>query len=195
MWRKLVIKVAIATLLTFTSFYPITFVSIREVREEIYFYDLTPTQLLLGVEEEEEFKAEQELEVCHYGTNKTYMDYRSLNTGSNQYKLLSTLATKDGFFYDQDGYMAVALGSYFGKLGSRYEFELDTGIVLKVIKVDEKADRHTYDGCQQRWDKSVVEFIIDSEKIKYWWGEKYVLNGNFNNHDDFKGDIVRIIKK
>ena len=193
MWRKLVIKVAIATLLTFTSFYPITFVSIREVREEIYFYDLTPTQLLLGVEDEVE--VHQELEVCHYGTNKTYMDYRSLNINSNQYKLLSTLATKDGFFYDQDGYMAVALGSYFGELGSRYEFELDTGIVLKVIKVDEKADRHTFDGCQQRWDKSVVEFIIDSEKIKYWWGEKYVLNGNFNNHDDFKGDIVRIIQK
>ena len=187
------IKVAIATLLTFTSFYPITFVSIREVKEEIYFYDLTPTQLLLGVEDEVE--VHQELEVCHYGTNKTYMDYRSLNMNSNQYKLLSTLATKDGFFYDQDGYMAVALGSYFGELGSRYEFELDTGIVLKVIKVDEKADRHTYDGCQQRWDKSVVEFIIDSEKIKYWWGTQYVLNGNFNNHEDFKGDIVRIIQK
>lgn len=189
------IKVAIATLLTFTSLYPITFVSIREVKQELYFYDLTPAQLLLGVEEEEP-KAQQELEVCHYGTNKTYMDYRSLDVDSNQYKLLSTLATKDGFFFDMDGYMAVALGSYFGELGSRYELELDSGIVLKVIKVEEKADRHTFDGCQQRWDKSVVEFVIDGEKIKYAMGENgYILNGNFNNHEDFKGDIIRIIKK
>lgn len=54
-----------------------------------------------------------------------------------------TMTIKDGFFYTYDGYMAVALGSYFGGLGERYGFTLSSGVVLKVIKAEPKS-RHPH---------------------------------------------------
>lgn len=156
-------------------------------------YAKSPTELMFGLNEISEF--EHLIDVCHYGVNKTYMDYKSLSKNSNQYKLLSTLATKNGFFYSEDGFMAAALGSYFGELGEKYIFTLSSGVELKLIKADEKADIHTNNGCEQRWDKSVIEFIIDSETLTYaMGGNGYFLNGNFNNTPEFSGDIVKIVK-
>ena len=41
----------------------------------------------------------------------------------------------------------------------------------------------------------MIEFIIDTEKASSYYGvgkNGYVLNGSFNNHDDFNGKIVKI---
>jgi hypothetical protein len=138
----------------------------------------------------------KEIEVCSSSASKTYMSWKATSANSHQGQFMRNYMTiQDGFLYDGHGFIGVALGSYFGEIGSRYIFTLDTGITLKVIKVEAKSDRHTYDGCQQRWDKSVIEFVIDLQTNVYGvGGNGLVLNGNFNNHPDFKGKIIKIEK-
>jgi len=190
-------KALLALFLTLSSLYPIPHAlagmnSSSPIVTTVY--EKIPQELMFWADEITEI--EHQLEVCHYGVNKTYMDYRALNTSSAQYKLLMTMTIREGLFYTFDGYIAVALGSYFGPLGSKYSITLSSGVVLDVIKAEEKADRHTNDGCEQKWDKSVIEFVIDSQTLPYWVGSKgYFLNGNFNNADEFYGDIIKIVRK
>ena len=96
---------------------------------------------------------------------------------------------------DEDGFLGVALGSAFGSLGTRYVFTLDSGIELYVIKIEEKADQDTINGCQHQIDESVIEFVLDKKIAPYWFGvaeNGYINSGNFNNHPDFQGSIIRI---
>ena len=135
-----------------------------------------------------------------YQTNaKTYMDYRSItNTESNQYRLIHSDRIEicsDGFLRDSDGYIGVAMGSKFGAIGSRYICHLDTGKVIKVIKVEAKADCDTVNGFCGSTSYDIIEFVIDSGS--YWmreniWGNGYIFSGNFNNYDEFSGKIVSI---
>lgn len=138
----------------------------------------------------------KKVEVCSSSSSKTYMSWRATSASSYQGRFMREHMTiRDGLLYDKHGFIGVALGSYFGEIGSRYIFTLDTGVVLNVIKVEAKSDRHTYNGCQQRWDESVIEFVIDLETNVYEVGDNgLVLNGNFNNHPDFKGKIIKIEK-
>lgn len=144
--------------------------------------------------------ASEEIGVCSMSNVKTYMDYRmvTLRT-SNQYRFLNYECTVDretGLLYDEDGFIAVALGSIYGPIGARYYFTLDSGIVLPVVKGDEKADRDTdRTGCYHTIDGSVIEFIInDDYASRYFYssGNGLVLNGNFNNYPLFKGSIVSV---
>lgn len=155
----------------------------------------------------EEIEPEQEepyqyinIDVCSSSSSKTYMDYKAItNTSSKQYKFI-----KDFMYVDQTNgllrynsdneFIGVALGSYFGGIGSMYRITLENENVLNVIKIDEKADNHTNYGCEQKWDKSVIEFVIDSQYAKPVFGGSngYVANGNFNNIEQFKGKIIKI---
>ena len=131
--------------------------------------------------------------------NKTYMDYRKItNKNSNQWKYIHSDAISiddKGFLVTEDGYIGVALGSYFGPVGSKYIFELDTGKEIKVVKVECKSDRHT---CENNYKAScgdVIEFVIDT-KAAYMqeniWGNGLIFQGNFNNCENFKGNIIGI---
>ena len=142
----------------------------------------------------------EELEVCAVSSAKTYMDYRATNlVSSRQYQFIHnnlSVDKKTGFLYDEDGFIAVALGSYYGTIGDRYYFTLDSGVVLPLVKAEEKADEDTdYSGCYQRYDKSIMEFVIDTDyAISYFGrgGNGLILNGNYNNYSLFNGDIVRV---
>lgn len=137
--------------------------------------------------------------VCHSSSTKTYMDYRAItNRSSKQYKYIQeNMVIKDGLLYDKDGSIGVALGSWWGDIGSKWTVELSNGETYDVVKIDEKSDNHTIDGCQHIGDGSVIEFVIDTKTIPndWWGGNGLVLSGNFNNHDKFNGTIVRIGKK
>ena len=91
---------------------------------------------------QKEFKTE-ELDICSANTAKTYMDYRMTTVvDSRQYQFIHNFLTVDkktGFLYDEDGFIAVALGSYYGEIGDRYYFTLESGIVLPLVKAEEKA--------------------------------------------------------
>lgn len=141
-----------------------------------------------------------ELKVLHTSSIKTYMDYKAItNKSSNQWDMIYEQKlfkiTVDGYLITDDGYYAVALGSYFGNLGSKYIMVLDTGIEIPVCKLDAKADVHTdSNNYAAKNNGGIIEFIIDGSKMQYaMTNNGYIYNGNFNNCDLFKGDVVKII--
>lgn len=141
----------------------------------------------------------EDVGVCAYSSVKTYMDYKAITAkNSTQYKYIRDYMNIDssGLLVDKDGFIGVALGSYYGVIGDRYYFTLDNGIVLPLVKVEEKADSDTVNGCSHP-DGSVIEFVIDSEKATDFfgrWGNDLILSGNFNNSSWFKGEIKAVEK-
>ena len=150
---------------------------------------------------QKQYKAE-EMNVCSDNTAKTYMDYRMVTcVSSRQYQFIQSSLTVDkktGFLYDSEGFIAVALGSYFGEIGDRYYFTLESGIVLPVVKTDEKADVDTdSSGCYHTIDGSVIEFVIDDDYAKAYFSSPsngLVLDGNYNNYSLFNGPIAKVEK-
>jgi hypothetical protein len=119
-----------------------------------------------------------------------------------QYKFLrysdayGKIITKDsnGLLKDRDGYIAVALGSHFGQIGDRFIFELENGQQVKAIQVEYKNDIHTDSGYAQKWDKSVIEFVLSDKETVEQGKYKAGLSGNFNQFDEFKGEITNVWK-
>ncbi len=150
---------------------------------------------------QKEYKSE-EVSVCASGTTKTYMDYRATTArASRQYQFMHNEMTVDentGFLYDKDGFIGAALGSYYGEIGDRYYFTLESGVVLPIVKCEEKSDSDTdASGCYHLSDNSVIEFVIDKDYALNYFGRmsnSYVLNGNYNNYALFKGAIVKVEK-
>lgn len=141
--------------------------------------------------------------VCAVSDVKTYMDYRAITAkGSTQYKYIQENMTIDedtGFLVDEDGFIGVALGSYYGVIGDRYYMTLDSGVVLPLVKVEEKADGDTYNGCYHYSDGSIIEFVIDTDYAKESEafgvsGNGLINSGNYNNFELFSGDIVKVEK-
>ena len=145
--------------------------------------------------------AYEEIELCSSNATKSYMDYRATTVvSSRQYQFMHNHCTVDktGFLLDEDNFIAVALGSYFGEIGERYYFTLDSGVVLPVVKAEEKADVDTdARGCYHTIDSSVIEFVIDRNQAKEYFGEAsngLVLQGNYNNYPLFSGNLVKVEK-
>ena len=105
---------------------------------------------------------------CSTSSVKTYMDYRAITlTSSAQYQYIQEHMTiRDGLLYDEDGYIGVALGSWWGDIGDKWIIELDTGITLKVVKIDEKwSSRHQQIIYKKSsLDTSFISMFIDSLK-------------------------------
>lgn len=144
-----------------------------------------------------EFKSES-IGACSSSSTKTYEDYRAItDKASKQYKIIHNEMTVDettGFLFDKDGFIGVAMAYNFGEIGTRYYVELDTGIIIPVIKVDAKASVDAPDGCSAGGDASVIEFVIDSNIAKEYFGASNGLAswGNFNNYKYLKGNIQDI---
>ena len=139
--------------------------------------------------------------VCSTSSTKTYMDYRAItDTSSTQYQYIQDHMHVDkvtGLLLDEDNFIGVALGSYYGEIGDRFYFELENGAILPLVKIEEKAQSDTYEGCYHISDGSVIEFVIDRQVAQNHFGTSengYVLSGNFNNYEIFKGDIVSVTK-
>ena len=147
---------------------------------------------------DKEYQSE-EYEVCSSSDVKTYESYRAItNTASKQYEIISKLTIDDttGFLYYEDGFIAVALGSHFGALGSRYYITLSSGNVIPIIKADAKSDHHVEGGCSSAGG-SVIEFIIDEQISREYFGQGpsgLASYGNFNNYPSLNGTIVKIEK-
>ena len=141
--------------------------------------------------------------VCSVSATKTYMDYRAITAkGSTQYRYIQANMKIDeatGFLVDEDGFIGVALGSYYGVIGDRYYITLESGVVLPVVKVEEKADGDTIGGCSHGSDGSVIEFVIDtdyaaSSDLFNRTGNGLINSGNYNNYDLFRGEIAKVEK-
>lgn len=88
-------------------------------------------------------------EYCNCGidhTNKPFEWWTDItSTDSPQWDLIHNYLTiqENGTLATDDGYTACALGRYFGKIGSKWIFICEDGSEIKVVKADEKQDRHT----------------------------------------------------
>ena len=137
---------------------------------------------------------------CSSSSTKTYEDYRMItSTGSAQYQYIHNNCEVDeetGFLLDEEGFIGVAMGYNFGPIGSRYYIVLDTGITIPVVKVDDKAAVDAPNGCSAALDASVIEFVIDSDRAKQYFGGSNGLasSGNFNNYEYLNGSIADIEK-
>ena len=138
------------------------------------------------------------IEPCGTSSVKSYMDRSKITSEtSEQHKfIVENMEAKNGLWFDKEGYVGVALGSWFGDIGSRWIFELSSGEVMYTVKIEHKDDKHTINGCTHKYDKSVIEIVVDEETNPYWIGENgFILNGNFNNLEYFEGTITGIRKE
>ena len=174
--------------------------SSKEMHEKVKVED----ELVQEIEEiEEEIDPYEyvEMDLLYSTDTKTYMDLRMItDTTSRQYQFIhySDVVHVDekGYLRDDEGFYGVALGSYFGEIGSRYIFTLDTGKELKVVKVESKADEHTTNGFIAH-DGSIIEFVIDTQTQymrDHVYPNGYIFSGNFNNNKKFRGKITKITK-
>lgn len=137
------------------------------------------------------------IDVCSTSSAKSYMDGSKITSPtSEQYAFKQeNMHIEDGFYKDDEGNYGVALGTYFGDIGTKYIFVLDTGIELHVVKMEHKADEDVIDGCVHKDDSSVIEIVIDVTYFKDIldvYGHPY--SGNFNNNPEFNGSIESIIR-
>lgn len=165
------------------------------------FADIEPELDLNELKEYQKEYESEEIGVCSVNKTKTYMDYRAITaTGSRQYKYIQEYMVVDeetGFLVDEDGFIGVALGSYYGVIGDRFYFTLDSGVILPLVKIEEKADVDTDGGCYHYSDGSVIEFVIDKHLASEYfgrYGNGLVLSGNYNNYELFKGEIAGVEK-
>lgn len=142
---------------------------------------------------------------------KAYTNYKVIGKGgdSAQSKYIYNYLTvcDDGYLRDKDGFIAAALGSYFGgyhadSIGTRWVFVCKDGTEIPIVKVDVKQNEHTMDAEHKigiisgRYDKygnpvrtgEYIEFYIDVNKIN---GLEYTnLNPCINTTPGMDGVIV-----
>lgn len=138
--------------------------------------------------------------VCVSGSwYKSWMPYQKItDKTSPQYQLINESGLifigEDGLLYSNDGYIGVALGSNYGQIGDKFIIQFDNKRELKVIKLDEKADKDTVNGCYHRSDNSMVEVLVDKDVAAKAYPLAINVWGDFNYSDKFNGEITNVLK-
>lgn len=126
---------------------------------------------------------------------KSYMNWTALSHSSQQYKFISRYMdteSRDGLLHlkSDTRFIGVALGSYFGKIGSKLKFTLDSGAIFYAVKVEEKSDAHTVGGCVTKHDSSIIEFVVNKHFYNYYPGA--ATRGSLHVIPAFRGMVVDI---
>lgn len=161
----------------------------------VYAYDsgITTHELIHTPEVVEDSEYEYgHMEFCNCGTDHTNKPFEwwsdITDTNSPQWDLIHNylIIQEDGTLQTDDGFIACALGRHFGKIGTKWIFICEDGSEIKVIKTDEKQDRHTKNGdlihgiiCNE-----LIELVVDS-KIS-----KTCPSGNFKDLPGLEGNII-----
>ena len=119
---------------------------------------------------------------------KAYTNYKVIGKGGDsaqsEYIYSHLTVCDDGYLRDKDGFIAAALGSYFGgyhadSIGTRWVFVCKDGTEIPIVKVDIKQNNHTLDAEHKigvisgRYDNhgnsvrtgEYIEFYVDVDKI------------------------------
>ena len=161
----------------------------------VYAYDsgITTHELIHSPEVVKDSEYEYgHMEFCNCGTDHTNKPFEwwsdITDTNSPQWDLIHNylIIQEDGTLQTDDGFIACALGRHFGKIGTKWIFICEDGSEIKVIKTDEKQDRHTKNGdlihgiiCNE-----LIELVVDS-KIS-----KTCPSGNFKDLPGLEGNII-----
>lgn len=130
----------------------------------------------------------EQVEVCDpTATWKSWMPYQAITyQPSDQYQQLQLhgIATDHYYgFITLDGYLMVAMGEMYGPIGTKYLISFSGGTSVDVIIAEFK-----HEGCTSSRDGSMIEFLVDTEKIP----ESIKKSGNFN--DLFAGTITEMYR-
>lgn len=114
------------------------------------------------------------------------------DTSSTQYQYIQAnlKSIESGLLIFEDDYIGVALGSVYGDIGTKYTITTDTGNTFKIVKIDEKSDNHTTNGCYDQ-SGAIIEFVVDTYSMDS--NAKY--HGDYNVVSEFEGTIIKIEKE
>lgn len=101
---------------------------------------------------------------------KSYMDYKFITSkSSDQYKLQKALGyTGEYGLRIVNGRYCIAVGSYYTTtIGQYLDIELENGKVINAILADCKADIHTDITNRINPNGSVIEFVVETEKLDH----------------------------
>lgn len=99
-----------------------------------------------------------------------YQHHTSITkVSSPQYKLVSQATANAEGFMELDGYLLVAMGQYYGKVGDKLRITIlvqGKEVVVKAQLGDMKAKPHTTNGYKVGLDGSIIEFIVNKQVFK-----------------------------
>lgn len=97
---------------------------------------------------------------------KPWMDYRAVtDTASTQWAIISQAYHRDDGLLEVNGCILVALGSYWGPVGTTYRAVIG-GREVYLMKGDAKQDCHTYGGYGYEGQNGhLIEVIVDTDYL------------------------------
>lgn len=132
---------------------------------------------------------EEETTVLSTVTFKPYEDYRCITDQSSlQWQLIQQAYHEPDGRLTIDGFTLVALGRYWGPVGTRYEATIG-GKTVYILKGDAKADCDTMacDGfCGP--DGHIIELIVDTDLLS----EEVIYHGDCSLIPELAGQIEKI---
>lgn len=128
----------------------------------------------------------------HETSCKTYESCHVAWTGRQKEVIDSLEIGNDGLLRDENGFVAAALGSAFGEVGSRWLFVLrqtDGYKLLRVIKADDKGAYTDDTGTYGSICGEIIEFIVDETKMPQE-ANGYAYGGNLDKYEAVSGAVV-----
>ena len=126
---------------------------------------------------------------------KSYMSYKCItNKSSDQYIFQRKCHTGEyGIRMYRDRY-CIAVGSYYTtQIGTKIDLIMESGVIIKCILADCKADIHTDSKNRQNENVSIAEFVVDTNNLNVM--ARKMGDISYSNKK-FKGEIkyVRVYK-
>ena len=138
----------------------------------------------------------QLIEVRSKSAVKRYMDFTTVtDTSSKQYAILQKGEIQSNGLISVNGFVCAALGSSYGQIGDKYIFILQDGSerkAVKIIKADEKQDRHTLNG--EGWldtNGNILEMVVCTNALP----AAAKTSGDCNEVKEIRGNVIKIIKE
>lgn len=122
---------------------------------------------------------------------KSYMGHNAITSKTSaQYAMKDLCVTTANGLRLYNGRYCVAIGTgYNAPVGTYVDIELDTGVVLPCIVADVKADCDTTaSNLQDKNNNSVVEFVVDTARIKAATNH----SGSVSSIPGFEGDVKTV---
>lgn len=121
--------------------------------------------------------------------NKPWMDYRSVtDTASAQWAIISQAVHRDDGLLEVDGCILVALGSYWGPVGTTYRAVIG-GRTVYLMKGDAKQDQHTYGGYGYEGQNGhLIEAIVDTDYLDEMAG----IMGDCDFLEALRGEVTEL---
>lgn len=120
---------------------------------------------------------------------KPWMDYRAVtDTASTQWAIISQAYHRDDGLLEVNGCILVALGSYWGPVGTTYRAVIG-GREVYLMKGDAKQDQHTYGGYGYEGQNGhLIEVIVDTDYL----AEMAMIMGDCDYIDALNGEVTEL---